>query len=233
MKPLHQKLVKWIFFILVGVASAGTLLDAISNAVSLVSPSFTYIGSAILATLWLLTELAAILFGIPWVTGGSRKVRFKSLGPKLRLGLLGVLILLWIPRLGDIPTSRNESIPAVNITFVNQTEGDLHIDRRGEFVLWLPTALYDGAPRVGGRFSLALAGETGYLDSPIIIPAKASAQVKAELLGQQQFIRFLERGDTDLTLMARTSSGISSSPTIPFSRAALNSRYIEWQITSK
>jgi hypothetical protein len=231
LKPIHQRIAKWIFFILVGIASAGTLLDAVSNAVSLVSPSFTYISSAILLTLWVLTELAAILFGIPWVASDNQRVRLRSLGPKLRLGLLGILILLWIPRLGDIPSQRND-IPPVSITLSNQTDTEVSVSRRGEFVLWLPTALYDGAPRVGGRFVFTMIGESGYLDSPIIVPAKSNIKVNAELLGHQQFIRFLEREDTDLTFMARTNQGISSSPTIPFSRAALTSRYIEWELTS-
>ncbi len=232
MKPLHQKLIKWISFVLVGIAAAGSLLDAVSNAISLISPPFTYIGSAVLLVLWLLAESAAMFFGIPWLVRGGQRVRYKALGPQIRLGLIGLLVLLWIPRLGDIPFRRSD-VPAISVTLVNTTDAELHVARRGEFVLWLPTALYDGAPRVGGRFIFAMAGESGYLDSPIIIPAKSNIKLRAELLGKEQFVRYLEREDTDLTFIGYTNAGTSTSPEIPFSRGALSSRYIEWEVKSQ
>lgn len=228
MKLLHQSAIKWIGFVLFGIAFLGSFLDSISNAITLIIAPLTYIGTAVLLSAWILTELGLMLFGVPWKRG-NRTVRVKSLNTKIRLSLIGILILLWIPRLGDIPTNKAD-IPLLSINLINPSDAELQVMRRGEFVLWLPTAFYDGAPRVGGRFQLIINGENEYADAPIIIPAQSNKEIKVRILGQEQFLRYLERGDTDLTIMIRTNKGLSDSPAMPFSRDALSSRFLEWQI---
>jgi hypothetical protein len=229
LKPRHQKLLRWFGFILAGVISLGALLDAVSNAFSVVTPRVTYVSSAIILIFWLLTELAALLLGIPWMSKSGQKVQLRALGPKIRFGIIGILILLWVPRLGDIPFNNSE-IPPVKILLVNPTNSDIQIGRRGEFVLWLPTALYYGAPRIGGKFTFFILGEKGYLDSPITVKANNKAWVFAKLLGQNRFIIYLEREDTDLELIAQTNAGTTYSPNIPFIKDALTNRYLEWKI---
>jgi hypothetical protein len=230
-KPHHQRILKWSVFILLGLVSLGALLDAISNAVSLITPQATYVGSAVLIVGWLLTEALASLFGIPWVSGGQ-PTRIRRLGPQVRFGLFGMLILLWVPRLGDLPRS-DKTIPSVGINLVNPSSADIMILRRGEFVLWLPTALYDGAPRVGGRFTLTANDDAGYSDAPISLMSGGSKRLTVKILAEEQFVRYLERGDTDLTLMLQTSNGSSWSPTIPFTRDTLLNRYLEWEVEDK
>ena len=100
-------------------------------------------------------------------------------------------------------------------------------------MLWLPTALYDGVPRVGGRFTFVANESSLYSDAPIVIKAGAGKRVLAKILGQERFLDFLEREDTDLSFVAGTSRGASISPNIPFSRPALSSRYLNWDMGEK
>lgn len=229
--PYHQRLLRWGAFLLAGFISLGALLDAISNAVILVPPRLTYVASAVLVVSWLLTEITARLFGIDWLSRGDM-ARVKSLGPQLRFGLFGVLILLWIPRLGDLPV-REAPMPYVQVNLVNSGSADVSVARRGEFVLWLPTAMYDGAPRVGGRFAFVTGNPGTYEDAPIVLKKGTAKSVAVKLLGAERFLGYLEREDTDLTLMVGTDKGISISDEITFSRGALESRYLEWELSKE
>jgi hypothetical protein len=93
--PPFQRALKWASFLLAGALAVGAALDAVSNAISLVSLSVAIFITATIVAAWLVVETAAAIFGIPW--GGGARVR--SLGPRVRLGLVGVLALLWLPQL--------------------------------------------------------------------------------------------------------------------------------------
>lgn len=223
---LHQTLVKWVLFVLTGGASVGVLLDAISNAFTFVSPQMTYSATAVVGVGWLLLEVTARLFGVTWWNAGQR-YRIRRLGPQLRFGLLGVLVLLWLPRLGDLPGALNP-IPPVTVRLVNRTTGDVAVARRGEFVLWFPTALYDGIPRLGGRFEVA--SETEESLSAIRLEASGEEWVSVRLLGNERFVRYLEGGEADLSICVGTNFGSKCSNNIPFKRRALETYYLEVEL---
>jgi hypothetical protein len=42
----------------------------------------------------------------------------------------------------------------IQVRVTNPRKTDAAISSRGDLVLWLPDALYDGAPRVGGRYEI-------------------------------------------------------------------------------
>jgi hypothetical protein len=90
--------------------------------------------------------------------------------------------------------------------------------------------MYDGAPRIGGRFNFITSDGRQYEDSLIVMEGRSKRAVDVDLLGDEHFLTYLEREDTDLTLMVRTSEGLSISDEIPFSRGALTNRYLEWEL---
>jgi hypothetical protein len=226
---LAQRVVKWGLWLLAGCLALGVLLDSLSNAISLVSPAITYVTTAVVVTLWFFLEATARLFGIPWVSRDRKLVRLKRLGTQTRFGMTGALLLLWVPRLGDIP--RSKQIPPVTVLLENSTDSAIIVGRRGELVVWLPNALYDGAPRIGGAFTFSTDGESGYVDSAIVVAPHSPRWVKAHIHNQHYLYLFMEREDTELSLHVRTSAGVTFSPNVPFTAAALSSRYIKWEVS--
>jgi hypothetical protein len=227
-----QRVVKWALWLLAGGLALGALLDSVSNAISLVSPATTYISTAVLVTLWFFLEATARLFGIPWVSHDRRSVRIKRLGSEIRFGIIGVLLLLWVPRLGDLPKCSRQ-IPPVTVLLENSTDSTILVARRGDLVVWLPNALYDGAPRIGGAFTFVVDGERGYVDSAIVVRPHTPRWVKAHIHNQHYLYMFMEREDTELSLHVGTSTGLTFSPNIPFTEAALSSRYIGWDVSEE
>jgi hypothetical protein len=227
-RPVHQLVIRWATVFLTAIAAVGATMDALSNAISLVRPQITYVSTPIVVMMWLLVEMIAATVGIPWKTGG-RRMRIRRLPPKIRLGVIAILVLLWVPRIGDLPRGRTE-IPPIQVELVNTTYDTLSVDRQGEFVLWLPSALYDGAPRVGGKFVFRAGHEASYTDSPLVLPPRAGMRVAVDLLADQLFLVYLQREDTDLSLVVGTSVGLQSSGNMPFMREAIAARYLQWRL---
>lgn len=99
--PIYQRAIQFAAYILFGLVAAGTLLDAFSNAFTLITPSATYIGTV---TIIAGGSVAAVLirrFSLRWISKGGKVIRLKRLGVQLKLALLGMIILLWVPRLTD------------------------------------------------------------------------------------------------------------------------------------
>ena len=72
--------------------------DALSNAVSLIGPHVTLVGTAVILFLWASAEYLLRKPPVQWVAKGGREVWLRGLGTLPRLALVGALLLLWIPR---------------------------------------------------------------------------------------------------------------------------------------
>lgn len=152
-------------------------------------------------------------------------------GARVRLGILGVIAMLWVPRLKDIPTGP-QKIPPVTILIANTTGSDIQVARRGEFVLWLPRAFGPGLPRLGGRFELSAAGGNTRSDQVLHVAPGSNITVVANLLGQERFLPILEVGDCDLSFSAQTNLGTRVSPDVPFQRAELEGHRLVWNLSA-
>ena len=98
-RPPHQRLVLATLWLLAGVVALGALLDAISNAISLVTPMRALVASALVLSFWCAVEFYARKKGIAWLSSGGVLVKIIRLGWSVRLGVFGVLALLWLPTL--------------------------------------------------------------------------------------------------------------------------------------
>src|SRR4051812_22457682 len=94
-KLVFYKTIQHCLYILMGIAGFGMYLDAISNAISVVSPPITYALSAIIFLVLVLHKAVLTRFPINWIFPGSQIVQIKRLGIKPKLALTGVLILIW------------------------------------------------------------------------------------------------------------------------------------------
>ncbi len=223
--PPFQRALKWAGFLLAGALAVGAALDAVSNAISLVSLSVAIFSTAIIVAAWLLVETAAALFGISW-SGGAR---IRSLGPRVRLGTVGVLSLLWLPQLGKL-SPPEPSIPDLQVELRNPTESTVSISTRGQFVLWLPTALYDGAPRVGGRVTITPLRAKADSDGEFNVPAGASVRCSVAFLNPKRFLAAFEGQEADASLVLQTSRGTRISPNFVFSRGVVGEQQLVFSI---
>jgi len=110
--PLYEHLFLWSRWVLLGVLALGAVFSAINNALSLVTPAFSYVGSAALLLLWLVLVAVARLRGIAWTETQGIRVRLRRLSAKTHFFFVGCLLLLWVPRVAD--QVRAASNPTLN-----------------------------------------------------------------------------------------------------------------------
>ncbi len=96
-KPLYQKIIEIIKWVVLGILAFGALLDAISNAISIIDLKIA-LGSTILGGILLVIILVLLQAGkIKWADQSGILYSVKSLSIKFYLYLLGILFLLWLP----------------------------------------------------------------------------------------------------------------------------------------
>jgi hypothetical protein len=96
-RPWYQSVLLGLLAVGGAFSALGTILDAVANAEVLVTPAVTYIGTALVFFAGLILELILRFHPLDWVAHGQR-VRLKRLSIGAWLSLLGMIILLWIPR---------------------------------------------------------------------------------------------------------------------------------------
>ena len=118
---------------------------------------------------------------------------------------------------------------------INNPEKDpVTMPYRGELVLWLPTAMYDGAPRVGGAYEV-VASDAGLVKDGIVpIRAAGETRIVVKLMDQERLYRYLKRGDSNLELIFRRPDGsIFFSEDLPFTEEGIKKFYIRGDMTNK
>lgn len=102
--PWYQVVLRRITFVLFGITALGVFLDAISNAVAIVTPKVTYYGTGIILIIWTVIEVVLRYRPLLWSSKGNNKIVLKKLGIKPQLAVVGAITLLWIPRIISINT---------------------------------------------------------------------------------------------------------------------------------
>lgn len=107
--PVYQRvsdlLIKWI---LPGLALVGLLVGLWKNLNSVITPNATYVLTLLIILFWLIVEFIARTRGISWVIN-DQKTKLRRLGWGRRLALLTILFCLWIPRIVDYFTPKEEA----------------------------------------------------------------------------------------------------------------------------
>lgn len=98
-RPVHQLVVTIAAYVSAAVLAVGSLLDAFVNAREVFSPAITFVGSLLLLLIWLTAATCVRLRPVRWVIAGGQSIRIHRLGFKVHCIFVGVLVLLWIPRI--------------------------------------------------------------------------------------------------------------------------------------
>jgi len=139
--PWYQQIVVAAGKALAGLLFVGAVLDALSNAINLITLSVTYAGSIILVLLLVPLQIQLKRRPLPWTTSGGHQIRISKLGATPVLFIIGAILLLWFPRLTKSGTVQS-SPKDVNPTPVEQKK------RSGDLILIVfdPTILPDDPP---------------------------------------------------------------------------------------
>jgi hypothetical protein len=117
-------------------------------------------------------------------------------------------------------------VPNIQVRVKNSRKTDAAISYRGDLVLWLPDAMYDGTPRVGGRYEI-VASDAGLVRPGLVtLPFGRETRLILHLMDQERLYQYLKRGDTDLNFIFRLEDGRSFlSDQLPFTEGALKKYY--------
>ena len=94
--PRHQIYFTYVSWVLAGFLALGTFLDAVANAVSLITFPVALIGTIIIIVSLISVQLYLNRYPLSWIANG-KLVRISKLNLGLLLPFLGMLVLLWVP----------------------------------------------------------------------------------------------------------------------------------------
>lgn len=103
--PWYQNLLVIVYWVLLGIFAFGSWLDSISNAITLVTPPLTYIGTAMALTLLPIIHFHLKRRPLNWLAKNGQISPITGLGPKPIFMTLGMVVLLWVPRIWTIESS--------------------------------------------------------------------------------------------------------------------------------
>lgn len=107
----YQALIKWLGGGLAALLLFGAVLDTLSNAATWITPAVTYVGSfAVVVTVCAL-QVCFKVWGLRW-RQGDQLTTIRSFSWKPISSAVGILTLLWIPRLlTPFPAQAIEATP--------------------------------------------------------------------------------------------------------------------------
>jgi len=109
---MGQKFIVRISWIVAGFLALGTLFDAISNAISIVTFPIAIVGSALIGLTWVLAQLWLRSNPLKWTTNNT-ELKIKKLGWKVTLTMAGMVCLLWLPAIITSIGSTSEEIAPI------------------------------------------------------------------------------------------------------------------------
>jgi hypothetical protein len=123
-------------------------------------------------------------------------------------------------------TVKKRTLPVL-LSLRNSTERSITIQRRGDFVLWLPQGV-DNIRRLSGKYDIETKTKSAST-STIVVKTKSTENVFAKLQAMYSLDEFLDRGAADLEFIFRSdNSGILFSGSIPFTRQKIET--VRWEI---
>lgn len=147
---LNHSVVKLIGLVASGILLAGAFLDAVSNSLSLISKRVTYLLTAIIITAAIATHFYLKKHPLTLTNESGGIELYKGLNRKAFAALLGVIIMLWIPRLFDMRTDAGNTLsstPATIPTPLSNTATEVSLRKR--LVPWVDRVFISQAENGG------------------------------------------------------------------------------------
>src|SRR5262245_37027122 len=97
-----QKSWQYGLWILAGVLLLGDVLNAVTNALLLITPIVTYIGTSLVVLIAVSLQVLLKYRGLKWRYPPGNPLRLRGLGPQAVCFVVGIVLLLWYPRAKDL-----------------------------------------------------------------------------------------------------------------------------------
>jgi hypothetical protein len=97
-----QKSWQFGLWILAGVLLLGDVLNAVTNALLLITPTVTYIGTSFVVLIAVALQVVLKHNGLPWRYAQGRPLMLRGLEPQAVCFVLGIVLVLWYPRAKDL-----------------------------------------------------------------------------------------------------------------------------------
>lgn len=82
---------------MIGITALGSLLDALSNAISIVDSTIAIIVTVFFVLTYSFVRILMKMGKISWVDDQNKVVKIRAFSKKENLAILGALVLLWVP----------------------------------------------------------------------------------------------------------------------------------------
>ena len=227
---LHR-VIQLASYLSLGIFGLGSIVGALNDANSFIHPYVTYALTPIFLLVLIFQEKVLSKYPVPWRLANGSTVYIKKLGIRPKLILVGMLILIWVPRLNEmsqeLAKAKNSSsieIPFVAVKVSNHTRNNLEISPRGDFILWLPG--FDGR-HMTGKYELSSEKTKLPLAEKFSVSTGSTAQFAAKILNPVLYSKLLEQEECDLSLAIRpVGGGIKFTENIPFTKEAIGKYYL-------
>lgn len=97
-----QRVIKIGSWGLAGIIAVGAVLDALSNAIAIVTRAVSIFGSLGLVAIWCIAQVWLRLRPLSWRAIGGSDIKLRSLGAGTTAAFLGAIALLWFPRIVEL-----------------------------------------------------------------------------------------------------------------------------------
>ncbi len=234
-RPWYQHAIVVTVALLVAFSFAGALLDATSNAHSLVPARVALLIATVLVGGTLALHPILRRWPLPWVAREGTTIRIAGLGPRAVGYVAGIVLLLFVPVLAQLVARepRVEPLPLVSVRLVNVSSNSVVVAKRAECVFWLPSGFDDGAPRTNAKCELVTLPAS--VDPVIVVPPNRWLSVRAKLMNEERFRQLFRGGEADLTVIvqAQGSGSRASGGGIPFTRPDLERYFVEIDVSPR
>lgn len=133
----YQKWIKRISYLLIGFSGLGVIFDAVSNSLSLLTYDISIILIICSLILWAGTEYYVKKRKPIWITSDHSKIRITKFKQKIRLAIIGALLLLLIPIVKEYYL-RSENIEITSFPIATPEDLQLFDSEESFNILLLP-----------------------------------------------------------------------------------------------
>ena len=157
--PRGQRLVVRFRDVAAGALVLGSAFDALVNAIELLTPLYAAVGTGLIVLFWLVASIWLHIRPMTWITDSGR-LELDHLSKQIGLGLVGAVVLLWMPSLVQNLKEKTE-LTAPPVIEGGSTDTKDHGEKPGlpepaevqtcEVTLVLPADMEDAEVLVGGQ----------------------------------------------------------------------------------
>lgn len=233
-KPWYQHLIVIAAGLFAAFIFTGALLDSAGNALSLVPPRVALTLTTLLIGGALVLHPVLRKWPLRWVTRSGTVADLSGIGPRPIGALAGIVLLLWIPVLSALlrNASTDAPLPLIEVRLSNPGTEPVAVFKRAECVLWLPSGVDDGLPRINAKCQLVTRPPT--VSHAIVVQAGHRVRVWATFTNQARFRHLYDGGEADLTLIVRDGNGaVHTSGEVPFTASDLGRYFLEIDVSSQ